>query len=842
MKRRTLGALGGATALMAGTLAFLVAPAAALNPPLASWDPVGSGVVQLNNNAPNGANPTTIPTSPASDAFDHVWCQATNPTCATPTVALGGAGAVAFDHSAPAAFNFTVSSKDPGDINTWSWKSTGGLPGKDALLDSSAARYAAPVGPGGSANLQTCPLGTGVTGTKCSLLYFASDRFDNSGDAQQGFWFFQNSVFAASNGTFEQTNPDGSVSPAVHRVGDILIVSDFSIGGTTSTIDVYEWVGTGGDTNGTLQFLSGGTSEECSLVPAPSPLCGQVNTGTANIASPWPFSDKTGSTSFRTGEFYNGGINLSQFPALAKECFGSFTAESRSSTSPTATLKSFIIGSFAKCGSTTTSTPQDSLGNPIPPTGLSIGGGTVTVQDSATVNATGSAVPPTGSVDFHVCGSPATTCPSGSGVDVGTTALNGTSNPSTVTSPPVVISAAGTYCFRADYLGDANYPKSSDGSSDECFTINPVTAAVTTTASTGPVSLGTAIDDTAHLTGTANEPGTPVINPTTPGGAAKGTITFNLYGPNDTTCATSIEKSVVNVSGNGDYNASTGTLSGTLGSLTPKAAGTYLWIANYSGDPPNTLANPANGCNGANESVVVNPNQPAISTQGTCATGCPVGTPLDDTATLSGTFPEPDGITPAKGTITFKLFAPGDTTCSGTPVASSVVPVSGDGSYKASSGTVTGTLTPSLPGTYQWTASYSGDPPNTLGVTEGCGGTNEASLLIQLNPTIATDQSFVPNDKAEIKVGTGAGNLAGSVEFQLYVNSPTCANAAVYDKSFPVSGSTDFTQSTDNTTSYSTNGTTFSWKVTYTSTNPGHTGVTSSCNSENSMLTINGNA
>jgi hypothetical protein len=151
-------------------------------------------------------------------------------------------------------------------------------------------------------------------------------------------------------------------------------------------------------------------------------------------------------------------------------------------------------------------------------------------------------------------------------------------------------------------------------------------------------------------------------------------------------------------------------------------------------------------------------------------------------------------------------------------------------------------LTPTLPGTYQWTASYSGDPPNTLGVTEGCGGTNEASLLIQLNPTIGTDQSFVPNDKAEIKVGSGAGNLLGSVEFSLYVNSPTCANVAVYDKSFPVSGSTDFTQSTDNTTSYSTNATTFSWKVTYTSNNPGHTGVQSSCNSENSMLTINGNA
>ena len=30
--------------------------------------------------------------------------------------------------------------------------------------------------------------------TNCDVLFFGSDRFDNSGDAQQGFWFFQNKV------------------------------------------------------------------------------------------------------------------------------------------------------------------------------------------------------------------------------------------------------------------------------------------------------------------------------------------------------------------------------------------------------------------------------------------------------------------------------------------------------------------------------------------------------------------------------------------------------------------------------------------------------------------------
>jgi hypothetical protein len=413
-----------------------------------------------------------------------------------------------------------------------------------------------------------------------------------------------------------------------------------------------------------------------------------------------------------------------------------------------------------------------------------------------------------------------------------------------------VISSVGTYCFRADYSGDSNYPKSSDGSSDECFTVNPVTAGVTTTASSGPVPLGTAIDDTAHLTGTANEPGTPVINPKTPGGPAMGQITFTLYGPNDSNCSTAIETSVVNVNGNGDYNASTGTLSGTLGSLIPKAAGTYNWIANYSGDPPNTLANPANGCNGSNESVVVNPNTPSISTQGTCApsAGCPVGTAIDDTAMLSGTAAEPNG-TAAQGTITFNLYGPNDASCSKGAIETSVVNVNGNGSYKASTGTLSGalgSLTPMLPGTYTWTASYSGDPPNTLAVSEGCGGTNEASLLFQLTPTISTAQNFVPNDSAEIMVGPGGGDLAGSVDFQLFKNNPTCdstVSAAVYDTgmiNIATTGSgpgIDRTEVTHNTMAFGTTGTTFSWLVTFVSTNPAHTGVTSSC-TENSSITI----
>jgi len=104
------------------------------------------------------------------------------------------------------------------------------------------------------------------------------------------------------------------------------------------------------------------------------------------------------------------------------------------------------------------------------------------------------------------------------------------------------------------------------------------------TVASANVVLGGAISDTATLSGGGL------------GGAAPtGTITFNLYGPNDAACAgAAIFTSIVPVAGNGAY---------TSASFTPLAIGTYRWIANYSGDANNTAT--ANVCNAPTESVDV---------------------------------------------------------------------------------------------------------------------------------------------------------------------------------------------------------------------------------------------
>jgi len=136
---------------------------------------------------------------------------------------------------------------------------------------------------------------------------------------------------------------------------------------------------------------------------------------------------------------------------------------------------------------------------------------------------------------------------------------------------------------------------------------------------------------------------------------------------------------------------------------------------------------------------------------------------------------------------------------------------------------------------YQWIATYSGDAPNTLGVSSVCG--DEASVIILLQPSISTAQRFVPNDSATIEVAAGGGDLAGSVRFRLFTTAD-CSGSTLIDQTVAVSGASPQTVETTNTTAITATQANLSWLVQYTSTNPSHKGVQSVCHNENSSLTI----
>jgi hypothetical protein len=592
-RRRWVTAGIAALLAAAAVTAFGAAPASAVH---------DTGAFELDGNAVNGAAP--------GDDWDNVCHQVLGTDCSTSNNTSAFGGATSVDWVAEPNLNASIftggGSKDPQDVSQWAWKDgAGGLPDKDNLLHSFAARYLTPSG---------------------DVLYFGSDRYDNSGDAQEGFWFFQNEISLGSNSIGGGTGFNG-----VHKAGDLLVISDFSNGGTTSTITVYKWdptctkttgstVGTCGDAN--LRNLGTSTSANCATAAANDQFCGIVNPTT--ITMPWSFTDKSGTPNngALNGEFYEGGVNLTAL-GLAGTCFASVAAETRSSTSTTATLKDFVLGKFGAC-QTEVHTHSSITGS------TSIGTGSVSVSDQATVTVTGISTW-TGRLQFSLTGPMGSPLETTQNIGGQITVTNSTTQP--VQSATATVTAVGNYCWHAVFTSDTpGVPNGTDDGVNECFTVTPVTPALATQAGAGPVTLGQPITDTATLTGTANQPGTPAINPTTPGAPADGTITFTAFGPNN--CTTVAFTTTVSVSGDGTYGPV---------SFTPTAIGTYHWAAVYSGDPPNTNGTSHNlDCTDTSENVTVTTTTVSTSAQ----TWLP-----NDTGTVATV-----GGAPLNGTLSIQLY------------------------------------------------------------------------------------------------------------------------------------------------------------------------------------------
>jgi hypothetical protein len=182
-------------------------------------------------------------------------------------------------------------------------------------------------------------------------------------------------------------------------------------------------------------------------------------------------------------------------------------------------------------------------------------------------------------------------------------------------------------------------------------------------------------------------------------------VTFQLFAPGDTTCTTPIA-------------TRTGTLSGgsaSSGTVTAGGAGTYRWVAAYNGDANNNAVTSPCG----SEQVVVVKATPSIAT--TPSGSVPAGGVVSDTASVSG------GFVPS-GSVTFTLYAPGDTSCT-TPIATRTATLSGG---DASSGNVT----IGAAGTYRWVAAYSGDANNNA-VTSPC-----SSEQVEVTPQRLTGRAF----------------------------------------------------------------------------------------------------
>jgi prealbumin domain-containing protein len=504
------------------------------------------------------------------------------------TTAAGG-----FDTSD--ATTYTIGSKDTLDVSGWSCTPANNVTDKGDIMNAYATTY------------------TAANGHK--FAYFALERNTNTGDANVAFWFLQGGATCpAAGGSFVGN----------HHDGDLFVVSAFTKGGTVSMIDAYRWNGGGAGSLGTTPVAHG---VDCkSTVDPGNPTCATSNTAALG-SIPWLTENKSDGVGhiLQAGEFFEGGIDLTPL-GLANGCFNTFLADTRSSQSLTATLYDYSLGNLGECKSFITTTPVDASNHANPPATtipLAPADAKVTVQDQTVISTTGAPSTYNASnstnLTWHICGPTAPTSTQlcdGTAGNVGV-AVGGAvvTADGTFFSPVVTVTEAGRYCFRGDFAGDPaiGLPSKSDNTSNECFTVAPVQPTLSTQA-TATVRVGSALDDTATLGGTANEQGTggPAgsdgsigipTSPVTLGGLAKGSITFTLWSPGAAThCGTALGTSTINVSGNGGYTASNGTTK--TGTFTPSVPGTYYWTASYTGDLPNTKsANDA--CNGANETSVV---------------------------------------------------------------------------------------------------------------------------------------------------------------------------------------------------------------------------------------------
>jgi uncharacterized repeat protein (TIGR01451 family) len=294
------------------------------------------------------------------------------------------------------------------------------------------------------------------------------------------------------------------------------------------------------------------------------------------------------------------------------------------------------------------------------------------------------------------------------------------------------VTKAGTYYWIASYSGDANNESVTGtcGEATEVSSVDKASPGITTTATASTTLPGGTIKDTANVTGLTSD--------------ATGNVVFNLYGPSAQPDCTGTPvftstKAIGTVTG--------GAASVDSNTFTPTTAGSYYWTASYEGDSNNNPAIAA--CGADNETSVVNPNTPRISTVATASANIQLGGTISDAATVSGL-----AVAGTYGSVTFALYGPDDATCATTPVFTSTVALTatdnGDGT--ASGTAASGSFTPTATGTYRWIAAYNGDDNNNV-IAGACNDPNEQSQVFAGDhPTL--DKNSNPPSGSAVQPGS----------------------------------------------------------------------------------------
>lgn len=241
------------------------------------------------------------------------------------------------DYAFPDLSTYTGGSKDILDVSGWSCTDSNNLGGKFDIINAYAAIYEVPT-----------TSGTYTEGDQ--LLFFGIERAATEGDGNMGFWFLQ-------DGTVDCEKTSSGKAPAFtgnHVDGDIFVVAGFSNGGIQASVTAFRWNGGAGGSLSATPFVT--ADQLCTGAAASHNACGIVNTTeiATDAGKPWPSPDKNGGD-LDVNAFYEGFVRIAAADA-AVGCFATFVANTRSSTSPTATIHDFSRGDFPTCRPSTTMT------------------------------------------------------------------------------------------------------------------------------------------------------------------------------------------------------------------------------------------------------------------------------------------------------------------------------------------------------------------------------------------------------------------------------------------------------------------------------------------------------
>ena len=164
--------------------------------------------------------------------------------------------------------------------------------------------------------------------------------------------------------------------------------------------------------------------------------------------------------------------------------------------------------------------------------------------------------------------------------------------------------------------------------------------------------------------------------------------------------------------------------------------------------------------------------------------GYPAGSQIFDSATLQGVNPT--------GTITFKLYEPGDTTCV-SPIFTTDTVVNGNGYYQSK------VFVTNAAGEYRWTARYNGNAGNHPSATTTCGDPDAIVTVAKRKPVLNGDASNLTStgtifNSATLSSASGPSGPTGTITFKLYgAGDMTCAKGVIFTTSVPVNGMKTYT-------------------------------------------------